>query len=97
MKSEIFPGDSLSPLIHCISLIPPIEQLYKLNTGHEDQTTKTKVSRLFYMDDLKLIDKTEELQTQMLAIRTINYDIHVEFGPEKSAKFVLKTGKLVHS
>jgi hypothetical protein len=70
-----------------------------LNTGNEDHTTKTKVSRLFYMDDLNLIDKTEELQTQMQALRcrTITDYIIMEFGLQKSAKFVLKTGKLVHS
>ena len=49
------------------------------------------------MDNLKLIDKThKELQTQMQAIRKIS-DIHMEFGLEKCAKFVLKRGKLVHS
>jgi hypothetical protein len=70
-----------------------------LNTGHEEHTTKTKVSHLFYMDDLKLIDKTEKLQTQMLALTriTITDYIITEFGLEKRAKFVLKTGKLVHS
>jgi hypothetical protein len=50
------------------------------------------------MDDLRLMDKTEEeLQTQMQAVRTISDDIHMEFRLEKCAKFVLKTGKLVHS
>jgi len=37
--------------------------LNKLNTGYEDQTTKTKVSN---MNDLKHVGKTEEkLQNQM--------------------------------
>ena len=37
---EIHQGDSLSPLLFCISLIPFTEQLNKLNTGYEKQTTK---------------------------------------------------------
>jgi hypothetical protein len=28
-----------------------------LNTGHEEHTTMTEISRLSYMDDLKLIAK----------------------------------------
>jgi hypothetical protein len=49
------------------------------------------------MDNLKLIDKTEEeLQTQTQAVRTIIHYIHAESGPEKRAKFVLKRGKLFH-
>jgi len=89
----------LSPLTHCISLIPRTQKLYKLNAVHEEHETKTKVSHLFYMDDLKLIEKTEELQTQMQALtcRSITDNVHMESGLEKRAKFVLKTGKLVHS
>jgi hypothetical protein len=49
------------------------------------------------MDDLKLIDKTEEeLQTQMQAVRTIIHYIHTESGLQKRENFALKRGKLVH-
>ena len=46
-----FQGDTLSPLLFCISLIPLTEQLNRLNTGYEEHTTKTKISHLLYMDD----------------------------------------------
>ena len=62
----IFQGDSLSSLLFCISLILLTEQLNKMNTGYEKHTTKMKVSHLLYMDDFKVIGKTEEeLQKQM--------------------------------
>jgi len=62
----IFQADSLSTLIFCICLIPPTEELNWLNTGYEEHTTKTKISELLYMDDLKLIAKSdEELQKQL--------------------------------
>jgi len=32
----------------------------RLNTGYEEHTTKTEISHLLYMDDLKLISKSEE-------------------------------------
>jgi len=66
IKCGIFQGDSLSPLLFCICLIPLTEQLNWLNTGFEEHTTKTKISHLFYMDDLKMIAKSEEeLQKQL--------------------------------
>ena len=98
VQCGIFQGDSLSPLLFCICLIPLTEQMNKLNTGYEEHTTKTKISHLLYMDDLKLIAKTEEeLQKQIQTVKTFSDDIHMEFGPEKCAKIAFKRGKLVHS
>jgi hypothetical protein len=36
IQCGIFQGDSLSPLLFCICLIPLTEQLNKLNTGYEE-------------------------------------------------------------
>ena len=66
IQCGIFQGDSLSPLLFCICLIPLTEQLNRLNTGYEEYTTKTKISHLLYMDDLKLIAKSSEEELQKL-------------------------------
>ena len=80
IQSGIFQGDSLSPLLFCICLIALTEQLNRLNTGCEEHTTKTKISHLLYMDDLKLIAKSEEeLQKQIQTVKTFSDDIHMEF------------------
>jgi hypothetical protein len=80
-----------------MSLIPIAETLYKLNTGYEEHTTKTKVSHLLYMDDLRLIRKTEEeFQKEVHVVRNFSDDILKKFGLDKSAKIVLKRRKLVH-
>ena len=93
----IFQGDSLSPLLFFICLIPLTEQLNRLNTGYEDHTTKTKISHLLYMDDLKLIAKSEEeLQKQIQTVKIFSDDIDIEFGLEKCAKITFKRGKLTH-
>ena len=68
-----------------------------MNTGYEEHTTKTKISELLYMDDLKLIDKSdEELQKQIQTVKTFSDDIRMEFGLEKCAEIAFKRGKLVH-
>ena len=98
IQCGIFHGDLLSPLLFCINLIALTERVNKSNTGYEEHMTKTKVSHLLYMDDLKLVGKTEEeLQKQMQVVRTYSDDIHMEFGLDKCAEIVLKTGKLVQS
>jgi hypothetical protein len=42
IKCGTFKGDSLSPLLFCICLIPLTEQLNKLNTEYEEQKNKDK-------------------------------------------------------
>ena len=72
IQCGIFQGDSLSPLLFCICLIPLTEQLNRLNTGYEEYTIKTKISHLLYTDDLKLIAKSEkELQKQIQTIKIL--------------------------
>jgi len=57
IKCRIFQGCSLSPLLFCNSLT---EHLNSLNKRYKEHITKTKISHLIYMDDLKLIAKSEE-------------------------------------
>ena len=60
IQCGMFQGDSLSPLLFCICLLPLTKQLNMLNTGYKEHTTKTKIFHLLYMDDLKLIAESEE-------------------------------------
>jgi hypothetical protein len=56
-----------------LHLIPLTEQLNRLNTGYEEHTTKTKISHLLYVDDLKLTAKSEEeLQKQLKPLAMIS-------------------------
>ena len=72
--------------------------MIRLNTRYEDYITKTKISHLLYMDDLKLIAKSEEeLQKQIQTVKTFSDDINMEFGLEKCAKITFKRGKPTHS
>jgi hypothetical protein len=97
IQCRIFQGDSLSPPLFCICLIPLTEQLNRLNTGYEEHTTKTKISHLLYMDDLKLITKSEgKLQKQIQNVKTFSDDINMEFGLEICAKIAFKRGKLTY-
>ena len=61
---------------------------YKLSRSHE------KINHLMYMDGIKLFAKNEkELETLIHAIRIYSQDIGMEFGIEKCAMLVMKSGK----
>ena len=51
IKSGIFQGDSLSPLLFCLALAPLSTLLNRSNYGYDSQNGN--VNNLFYMDDLK--------------------------------------------
>jgi hypothetical protein len=77
-------------------LIPLTEQPNRLNKGYEEHITKTKISHLLYMDDLKLIAKSEEeLRKLVYTVKIFSDDILMEFGLEICAKITFKTGKLI--
>ena len=47
IQCRIFQGDSLSPLLFCICLIPLMEQLNRLNTGYEEHIIRQKFHTYF--------------------------------------------------
>jgi len=50
----IFQGDSLSPLLFVISLMPLSYLLRKTNKGYSLRGFPLKVNHLLYLDDIKL-------------------------------------------
>jgi hypothetical protein len=56
----IFQGDTLSPLLFCIALIPLTNELNRSKCGYQVYGTERKINHLIYMDDLKLIGRSEE-------------------------------------
>ena len=60
VKRGIFQGDSLSPLLFVLSLIPLSSVLKKVNVFYEWGKKEYKLNNLLFMDDLKLFSKSEE-------------------------------------
>lgn len=100
IKTGIFQGDSLSPLLFCLALAPLSALLNDNNSGYEikQEDQRTVVSHLFYMDDLKIYSKTEEQLDHMIAItKEFSADIQMEFGLDKCARVFVRKGKHVTS
>ena len=100
IKRGIYQGDSLSPLIFCMTLDPLSKLIKDQDIGYN--TSKTRgpdavrkiISHLLFMDDIKLYaDSDENLQKLIQLVHDYSNDTHMEFGLDKCAKCTLKTGK----
>ena len=93
VRSGIFQGDSLSPLLFCLSLAPLSTMLNNTKRGYDIQGKK--ISHLFYMDDLKTFAKNDSQQEELLhTVKLFSDDICMKFGLDKCAKATFKKGKL---
>ena len=98
IKRGIFQGDSLSPLVFVLALIPLSLILRKAKAAYEFSESKEKINNLLFMDNLKLYSRTEKaLDSLVQTVRVFSEDIGVKFGIEKFAMLVMKKGKIVKS
>ena len=94
IQRSIFQGDALSPLLFIIAMIPLNHILRKCTAGYKRSRSQEKINHPMYMDDIKLFAKNEkELETLIHAVRIYSQDIGMEFGMEKCAMLVMKSGK----
>ena len=94
----IFQGDSLSPLMFVIAMIPLTLVLRKMKASYKFSSNGEQINHLMFMDDIKLYAKNESgLDALVQSVRVISNDIGMEFGVEKCAMLVIKRGKVVES
>ena len=96
IKRGIFQGDSLSPILFVVALIPMSIVLNSMPIGYNLGKDRGNLNHLLFMDDLKLYSrKVEELDTLVQTVRLISEDIGMEFGISKCAMIEMKRGKIV--
>ena len=95
IKQGIFQGDSLSPLLFLLCLIPLTVILHKSESASQFSSNKEKINHLLFMDDLKLYAKNEkDLDSLVQTVRIFSDQFGMEFGIDKCAILVLKRGKI---
>ena len=96
IKRCILQGDSLSPLVFVLTLIPL--SLILRNAAYEFSESKEKINHLLFMDDLKLYSRSEKgLDSLVQTVCVFSKDIGINFGIEKCAMLVMEKGKIVKS
>ena len=79
IKSGIFQGDSLSPLLFCLALAPLSNLLNDTNCGYDIQGKK--INHRFYIDDLKTFGRDNQQQERLLqTVKRFSDDINMKFG-----------------
>ena len=95
IKRGIFQGDSLSPLLFVLCMIPLTLILRKAKAGYEFEHKCQKINHLLFMDDLKLYGKDEDQISSLInTVYCFTTDIKMEFGLKKCGVLILKRGKV---
>ncbi|CAK1602767.1 unnamed protein product [Parnassius mnemosyne] len=86
IRRGIFQGDCLSPTWFCLSLNPLSTLLEGSGRGFQLRRGGTKVTHLFYMDDLKLFASSRSHLMELLNITCdFSNSIRMELGTDKCA------------
>jgi hypothetical protein len=95
IRRGIYQGDSLSPLLFVIALIPLTRILRQHKAGYKIDK-KATVNHLLYMDDLKLYAKSDtQIQTLVNTVELFSRDIGMVFGLQKCGILKIDRGKIV--
>ena len=93
IRRGIFQGDSLSPLLFVVAMIPLTLLLRREKLGYQFGPEGRRTSHLLFMDDLKLYAKDrEELGKLLEVVRVYSRDIRMEFGLDKCAVLEIRAG-----
>ena len=94
IKRGIFQGDSFSPLLFVMIMIPLSMILQDLNKGFKFGNNGEKINHLLFMDDLKLYANSEnDLNVLVNEVYAYSKDISMEMGMEKCATLITRKGK----
>ena len=98
IRRGIFQGDSLSPLLFVVAMIPMTKVLQKMDAGYQLKKRGNKINHLMFMDDIKLYGKSiKEIDTLIQTVRIVSGDIRMEFGIEKCALVNIQKGKVTRT
>ena len=91
IRRGIFQGDSLSPLLFILVMLPLTQVLPKIKAGYKMARGMRSSDHLLFMDDLKLYGATkDQLDSLIHAVKIFSNDTRILLGLEKCA--VLETG-----
>ena len=98
IRRGIFQGDSLSPLLFIVSMIPMTMILRNTGKGYQLEKQGIVINHLMFMDDIKIYGKnTKEIDSLVQTIRIITEDMRMEFGIDKCAVVNINKGKIIQT
>ena len=96
IRRGIFQGDTLSPLLFVVAMIPLTLLLRKEKMGFRFGEAGKKINHLLFMDDLKLYGgDIKEVDKLCDVVHKFSTDIGMQFGMDKCAVLQMERGKKV--
>ena len=86
IRRGIFQGDSFSPLLFVLIMVPLTMIMRKEKMGYVFSPYNLKINHLLFMDDLKIYANSQRQLEQLIeVVFKFSRDINMEFGIEKCA------------
>ena len=98
IRRGIIQGDSLSPLLLLVEMIPMTRVLERIEVWYQLEKGGSRINHQMFMDDIKLFGRgTTEMDTLVQTVRIVSGDIGMEFGVEKCALVNIQRGKVTRT
>ena len=98
IKRGIFQGDTLSPILFVLAMIPLSIVLKNIKAGYTLGRNRGKLNHLLFMDALKLYGKSlKKVDSQIETFRIYSEDIGMEFRISKCVMLEMACGRVVDS
>ena len=98
IRRGIFQGDSLSPLLFVLCMVPLTWLLRRAKAGYEWGNKGFKLNHLLFMDDLKLFDKSKnQIDSLVQTAHIFSEDIGMQFGIKKCGVLIMERGKVIRT
>ena len=93
IRRGIFQGDSLSPLLFVLCMVPLTWLLRKDKAGYEWGKKGFKLNHLFFTDDLKL----NQIDSLMQTVHIFSENTGMQFGIKKCGVLIIERGKVIRT
>jgi len=85
------PGGLSFTITFCKACIPLTKELNRADCGYQVYRIERKINHLLYMDDLKLLARSEDdLEKEICIAKATSKHININFGLEKCARTCFK-------
>ena len=98
IRRGIFQGDSLSPLLFVLCMVPLTWFLRRAKAGYEWDSKGFKLNYLLFMDDLKLFAKSKnQVDSLVQTVHKFSEDIGMQIQIRKCGVLIKKRGKVMRA
>ena len=98
IRRGIFQGDSLSPLLFVLCIVPMTWLLRRTKTDYEWGNKGFKLNHLLFMDELKLFAKRKnQIDSLVQTVYIFSEDIGMQFGIDKYGILIMERGKIIRT